>query len=476
MASEQTFYFYDLETSGVNPRDSRIMQFAGQRTNMQLEPIGEPDNILISVTPDILPEPDAILITGITPQQTLLDGISEASFLHYFSEHIALPGTIFVGFNSVRFDDEFMRFLHYRNFYDPYEWHYKDDKSRWDMLDVVRITRALRPDGIDWPVADDGSATNRLELLTKANGLLHESAHDALSDVRATIAVAAMILEKQPKLFSYLLHLRDKRAVAEFVSANQLFLYTSGRYSGEFEKTTVVCALSETPHKQGVLVYDLRHDPAEYLSKTVNELVDLLTPDYTNKDKKKLPVKQLQFNKCPALAPMSVLDSATKARLHIDTAQLQRYYSQLHDSDFAERVAQAFDIIENGRQAQFIAVEQPVDAQLYDGFVQDPRDKTQMSVIRAADQRELETLHPTFSDKRLRELFPLYKARNYPALLSDDERQIWEAYCTKRLTSGDVKSKLAVYMQRLQDVAKTASPEQMFLLEELHLYAESLLP
>src|SRR5687767_13856438 len=146
-----SFFFYDLETSGFSPREARIMQFAGQRTDLDLRPVDEPVNELVKLTDDILPDPDAVLITGITPQQTLADGFTEAEFLQRFTADVATPGTIFIGFNSIRFDDEFMRALHYRNFYDPYEWQWQDNRAKWDLLDVVRMTRALRPDGIQWP-------------------------------------------------------------------------------------------------------------------------------------------------------------------------------------------------------------------------------------------------------------------------------------------------------------------------------------
>ena len=193
--NEKTFFFYDLETSGLNAREDRVMQFAGQRTSFDLEPIGKPVNILVKMTEDALPSPTAIMVTKITPQETLRDGITEAEFV---------PNTIAVGYNTVRFDDEFMRALFWRNFYDPYEWEWRDGRSRWDILDVVRLTRALRPEGIEWPFTEDGKPTNRLELLTKCNGLSHEHAHDALSDVYATIAVAKLIKEKQPSLFKFL--------------------------------------------------------------------------------------------------------------------------------------------------------------------------------------------------------------------------------------------------------------------------------
>ena len=229
----KTFFFYDLETSGLDRYADRIIQFAGQRTDMDLNPVGEPVNILVKMTDDALPSPKAIMVTKITPQKTLAEGVSEAEFCKTVMDEIFVPNTVAVGYNTVRFDDEFMRAILWRNFYDPYEWEWKDGRSRWDMLDVVRLTRALRPEGINWPVTDEGKATNRLELLTKMNGLLHEHAHDALSDVYATIAVAALIREKQPDLFSYLFKMRDKREVQKLSNLDnpRPFVYASGRYS-----------------------------------------------------------------------------------------------------------------------------------------------------------------------------------------------------------------------------------------------------
>ena len=196
--------------------------------------------------------------TGITPQKTVEEGYIEAAFAQILREEICTPGTIMVGFNNVRFDDEFVRHLLWRNFCDPYEWTWKDGRSRWDLLDVVRMTRALRPEGIEWPVDEKGEPTNRLELITRANGIMHEQAHDALSDVRALIDVAALIKKRQPQLFEYLLRMRDKKAVQQLVNLDDKkpFVYTSGRYDKQWGKTTVAFPLASAPHGN-VVVYDL---------------------------------------------------------------------------------------------------------------------------------------------------------------------------------------------------------------------------
>ena len=434
---KRSFFFYDLETSGLLPREDRIMQFAGQRTTLELEPIGEPVNILIKMTDDALPSPAAINVTGITPQQTLLDGISEAEFCRYASEEIFVPGTIAVGYNTVRFDDEFMRALLWRNFYDPYEWEWKEERSRWDMLDVVRLTRALRPEGIEWPFRDDGAPTNRLELLTALNGLEHEHAHDALSDVYATIAVAWMIREKQPKLFDYLLKMRSKNEVKKLVNLDDKkpFVYASGRYANEFNKTTVAFPLT-SGRNGNILVCDLRHEP------------EAVFPI----------VKELCYNKCPAVAPLSVLNADNgweKIGLDKETVE-QNLKILLEHPEFAEQMRSEYE-----NRPEFPPAVEP-EAAIYDGFLNDA-DRVKVSAVRNADADRLADFHPVFDDERLPELLLHYKGRNYPQSLSEAEMEKFEEYRRKRLERQAPK-----FLAELEKVTDD------FIKEELMLYFHSL--
>lgn len=472
-----SLYFYDLETSGINARTARIMQFAGQRTDMNLKPVAEPDNMLIRLTDDVLPEPDAILITGITPQKTRADGITEAEFLRYFSEQIATPDTIFVGFNNIRFDDEFMRFTLWRNFYDAYEWSWRDGRSRWDLLDVVRMTRALRPDGIEWPVGTDGKPSNRLELLTSMNKLDHVDAHDALSDVLATIALARLIRNKQPKLFDFLLEHRDKKKVEALVRGAEPFVYTSGKYPSLYHKTTLAIALGDHPGKQGVLVYDLRTDPDEFAAQSPPQLAKAWT-ERVEDETKRFPVKTLQFNRCPAVAPRNVLRPEDYERLQLDEASALENNKKLRaHPDLYQKLLDALKILDKQRQVSLVTDGQAVDGQLYDGFVPD-QDKTLMGVVRAADTDDIGSLEIEFKDARLNELLPLYKARNYPAVLSGEEREAWEKFRYHKLMGGGPASAASRYFTRLGELAASSiiTAEQRYLLEELQLYGESILP
>lgn len=473
-----SFFFYDLETSGFNPRSARIVQFGGQRTDMDLKPIGEPVNILIKLTPDVLPSPDAVLITGITPQQTLADGMTEAEFLKFFFDEVVRPDTVFVGFNSIRFDDEFMRFLLYRNFYDAYEWQWKDSCSRWDLLDVVRMTRALRPDGITWPYAPDGKPANRLEFLTSVNKLAHSDAHDALSDVLATIEVAKLIKKKQPDLFKWLLDVRGKKKVSELVEAANPFVYTSGKYGSEYLHTTAAVRLCKHPDRDAALVYDLRYDPEPFIKMDVDELTQAWRFD-KDSDAIRLPVKTLKYNRCPAVAPLGVIkDEATQKRLRMDTRTITRHLDLLrrNQAEFGKKILQAkdkLDVQQKKAQVDLVDNELTVDARLYDGFISD-FDKSTMRAIRAAVPDELAGLASSLKDERLKSLLPLYKARNYPATLTPEEREAWDDFCRKKLIDGD---KLKSYFTRIEELMTADRPQrQRYILEELKLYGESIIP
>lgn len=466
---KQSFFFYDLETSGLDPRAHRIMQFAGIRTDMELKPIGEPINVLVRLSDDILPDPGAIMVTGITPQQTLADGISEREFCKLFTEELAKPGTIVTGFNSIRFDDEFIRHTLWRNFYDPYEWAWADDRSRWDMLDVVRMTRALRPEGIEWPVVD-GKSVNKLELLAAANSLDHTKAHDALSDVEVLIGMARLVRDKQPKLFTYLLEMRNKRSVEKLVNLEhpEPFVYASGRYGGEFDYTTVGFPICAGSKPGSVVIYDLRYDPGVFASLSLEQIRERLFGAYeTRKELGKLPLKELSYNKSPAVAPLGVLDDAAQKRLKLDLQTVAAHKKTLLGmTDFGLKVREAFKTREPYPQAI------DVEGRLYDSFV-DAKDKGRMAVIREADTNELADFHPTFSDERLPELLLRYKGRQFAESLSDDERVAWETYRNDKL-----RAQLPAFAAELQALAATVVEDESkrYLLEELHLWGESILP
>ena len=464
-----TYFFYDLETTGLNPREDRIMQFAGQRTDVNFNPIGEPYNLLVALNDDTLPSPQALMVTGVTPQETVADGYTEAEFAKIFIDEIITPDTVIIGYNSIRFDDEFMRALLWRNYYDPYEWCWKNGCSRWDLLDVVRMTRALRPEGINWPTVD-GKAVNKLELLSAENGLDHAKAHDALSDVGALIGVTKLIAEKQPQLFQYLFKMRDKKTIKELVNLEDKtpFVYSSGRYDAKYNKTTVALPITKADFAN-IFVYDLRYDPTPWLKLSEKELADIVFTPYKERgdDYQKLPVKKLQYNRAPAVAPLAVLEKENGwSKIQLDYASVEKHRKLLlAHPDFAERAAK---VLLNKPDWPAIP---DAEGQLYDGFVSD-RDKLRAEVLRNTSEQDLKKYKPEFEDSRMTEIFPRYMARNFSRVATSEQLTVYEEWRSARL-----QSKAAKFMQDLQTAAKTElTDHQQYVLEELKLWFESIMP
>lgn len=466
----ETFFFYDLETSGLSGRDDRIMQFAGQRTDMDLDPIGDPVNVLVALNDDTLPSPDALMVTGITPQQTVADGYTEAQFAELLLKEVFTEGTIVTGYNNVRFDDEFVRHLLWRNFHDPYEWSWRDGRSRWDMLDVVRMTRALRPEGIKWPVID-GVPTNRLELLSKENDISHENAHDAMSDVVALIGIAKLIKSKQPQLFDYLLKMRDKKEIKKLVNLDQKqpFVYSSGRYDSEFQKTTVAFPL--TSGKNGnVIVYDLRYDPAQFIDLDGKELAKKIFATWEERkadDFVKLPVKELQYNRVPAVAPLGVLeqnDGWSKISMSKDIVESHKKVL-LSAPHFAENIRTLLENKPDYKKSP------DAESQLYDGFLDDA-DKLRVQAVASADDKKLADFHPEFRDERLDPLLLHYKARSFPKCLTADEMIQWEEWRVAH-----IKNQLPSFMKAIERLsAESLDENKQYVMQELQLWLENIAP
>jgi exodeoxyribonuclease-1 len=473
---EETFYWHDYETFGTDPTRDRPVQFAGVRTDLELNPVGEPLMLFSQPARDVLPHPEACLITGITPQQALAEGVPECEFIARIHRELAHPGTCGVGYNSIRFDDEVTRNTLYRNFYDPYEREYRDGNSRWDIIDMVRLTHALRPDGINWPLREDGYPSFRLEQLTAANGLGHEAAHDALSDVYATIAVARLIREKQPRLYQYVLANRGKQAVQRQldIAAMKPVLHVSGMFGAARHNIALVVPLAMHPaNKNEVICCDLGPDPsplgeldaaalAERLFTPVAQLPDGVT---------RVGIKTIKSNRCPVLATAKLLDEASAARLGIDVGKCLQHHAYLAGLDgLADKLQRVFA----GRS--HAPVTDP-DRMLYSGGFFSANDKRTMQRIRAASPEQLREQSFVFEDARLPEMLFRYRARNFSASLSSQERAQWEEYCFQYLTDPGAGASICMddYLSRIEQLQADAGEPGQQILRDLLDYSDQLL-
>lgn len=425
-----SMFWYDFETTGIRPGFDRVMQVAGQRTDAELNPIGEPLNIYCRLSDDILPHPRSSLVTGIEPHTVQEQGLSEAEFIARLQQEMLQPQTCTVGYNSLRFDDEFTRYTLYRNFHDPYAREWQGGNSRWDILDALRCAWALTPDGIEWPENDEGRVSFRLELLTAANGIEHGQAHDALADVRATIAMARVLRTAQPKLYEHLYRMRDKNLVHQALRIGKPVVHVSGKYGGQRRYLSIVMPLMIDPvNKNAYVVCDLLADMSPLLELSAAEIRQRL---YTRHDQLAegevpVPVKKLYANKCPALMGMNSLSPERQPWLDIDEAHWHKNGRLLLDNlpAIQQKLQEVFG------HEQFPLQPDP-EQQLYAGFLGN-RDRDLCRQVVASDAATLASGVWPFDDERLPELLFRYRARNAPQHLSTEEQQRWYEFCQRRL-------------------------------------------
>ena len=427
-----SLFWHDYETFGADPRRDRPAQFAGLRTDPDLNPIGSPVSFFCQPATDGLPHPDACLLTGITPQQAAREGIAEPEFAARVHEQLAAPGTCGVGWNSIRFDDEFTRQLLYRNFHDPYLREWKNGNSRWDLIDLARMAHALRPQGMEWPQREDGAPSFKLELLARANGFEPRHAHDAMSDVESLLGLARRLKAAQPRLWDWHYTLRNKRTVLGLLDVAQMtpLLHVSQRYPAERGCLAVVMPIAMHPtQSNAVIVADLDPDPDAWSGLDADELADRLFTARADLPEgiERAPLKLVHANRSPALAPLSALKNVDRARIGLDLDHALMHGERLRGvAGLAERVRELY-----ARNAHS-AAEDP-ELALYTGFLDD-RDRAQRDAVRTAPPQALAALAAGFHDPRYRELLFRYRARHHADTLDDAERARWEAFRRERLT------------------------------------------
>jgi len=472
-----TLFWHDYETWGARPALDRPSQFAGIRTDENLNIIGEPLCIYCKPCPDVLPQPVACLITGITPQKAYAEGYCEADFIKLIHQQMAQPNTCNVGFNSVRFDDEVTRYTLYRNFYDPYEREWKNGNTRWDIIDMVRLTYALRPDGIEWPKREDEPdlPSFKLEQLTQANGISHEAAHDAMSDVYATIAVAKLIKQHQPQLYDYVYQHRHKSEVARLLNWREKkpVLHVSSMFSAKQGCLAVVMPVAEDPaNKNNILCINLCESPDDLLNMGSEQLRELLytkTADLPE-GQKRIPLVTIAINKCPVVTTTKLLDHSAQQRLGIDLQTCVQHWQQLMQASGLENKIKA--IYDGPRQPPHADPEQA----LYGGFIEN-HDKPTMQEVRKASAADFATIQFTFYDKRLQEMLWRYKARNYPESLTQEESELWQEFRYKRVTEGVYPGDLSMeqYQEIIEQLWMDADENDRAVLEALAQYGDELL-
>ena len=481
MSGCESFYWYDYETFVADPRRDRPAQFGGVRTDTGLNPIAAPLVLYCKPAPDFLPSPDACLFTGITPQEALRKGVPEAQFIAAIHDEFSVPGTCVAGYNNIRFDDEITRHCLYRNLIDPYGREWRNGNSRWDLIDMLRLARALRPEGIVWPKDETGRPSMKLEFLTAANGIAHADAHDALSDVYATIAMARLLRERQPRLVQFLFEHRGKQKAAELLALGsfQPVVHASEKFSAEKHCIAVVVALAQDPRSpNGVVAYDLSVDPTPLLTLDADTLRERLYTPAANLPEgvARLPLKTVHLNKCPVLAPVKALRPEDIERLNLDLPRCDEHLECLK-ADALSVAGKIREIL----SAEPPATEEPdPDLMLYDGGFLGDGDRATLDRLRGLDPRQLAEARPQFRDPRLPEMLFRYRARNYRETLSAEEVARWEAFRLRRITvpgcgAGLARSEYEARLDQLEAAPET-KPGQREIIASLRDYLREIAP
>lgn len=456
-----SFLWHDYETFGTQPAFDRPCQFAAIRTDEQLRETGQTISVYCQPPRDALPHPMACLVTGITPQHALKQGVIEADFADLIYREMMEPGTCSTGYNSLRFDDQVSRFLFYRNFYDPYEREYKNGNSRWDLIGLARMCYALRPRGIEWPLHKPGQPSFKLEDLTAANGIEHSGAHDALVDVRATIALAKVLRKSQPRLFDWALGLRNQAAVLKMLdtAAPEPLLHTSGRIPANRGCTSAFLPLAVMPErKKSVICFDLMSDPTPLLELSAEDIADrLFTPTADLPDDiHRIPLKTITANQCPMLAPMAVLRGVDTDRIGLDPQRCRRHAEALLEHLPALKI-KLLDVY----QPTPLGERQDVDAMLYSGGFFSSHDRKLMNRLRSCNPVQLASQSWPFEDRRLEEMLFRYRARNYPDSLTAEEWAQWEQQRLERLAQPPEAGQLSLQAFSAElELARESTPDE----------------
>lgn len=487
------FLWHDYETFGTHPAVDRPCQFAALRTDAGLNPLGEPVEWYCAPADDVLPHPFACLVTGITPQMARRRGIIEAEFARKIHALMMTPGTCSAGYNSLRFDDEVTRNLLYRNLFDPYEREWKNGNSRWDLINLVRMCYALRPEGIEWPMVESAPAAGependenggglrpsfRLQDLAPANGIDHGDAHDALADVRATVALARLIRDAQPRLFDWALGMRDKQRVRKLLDpeAGAPIVHTSGRIPAARGCTSLVLPIVSHPtNDKAVIVFDLMGDAEALIECDPAAIEDrVFTPTCDlPAGIQRLPLKAVKWNAVPMIAPAPVLKGVDLARIGLDPAVCESNAAKLkrHIHTLRRNVSDAFS-------TEFGDEDIDPDLALYGGGFFSDADRRLMSAIQRSSPTELSESSWDFQDPRLPLMLLRYRARNWPDSLSQEEWDTWQEDRKRRLTRppGSPFFGLAAFQAELAEARRNSAkdPESVRLLDELQAWTDEL--
>ncbi|BCG49669.1 exodeoxyribonuclease I [Candidatus Profftella armatura (Diaphorina cf. continua)] len=472
-----TFLWYDYETFGLNVRRDRPFQFAAIRTDIMLNEIDNPIMLYCKPAPDFLPNPKACLITKITPQFCLNNGIPEYKFASIIESIFLKPGTISVGYNTISFDDEVTRFMFWRNLINPYEREWKNNCSRWDLINVIRASYVLRPYGIIWPYKNNGKPSLKLEHLSFVNNLLHKKSHDALSDVRATLGLARLIRNNNPRLFNFALSLRKKKYVLMEIGwpIARPFFYISHAFSAKNDYISLMWPICIHPMNKNILItWNLLYDPKQFLLNDINKIRDYLCFKKNSLNEDIIPISMIHLNRSPiVISNLKILSSNLIFRCKFDLncafKNIKYASSILSRTHIWKKIFLDYKINNSN-------LELNIDEELYNNFIS-KNDNLKLAILRSMSPQELSDVNFCFENKKLKELIFRYRARNFIETLSLKELKRWEKYRISRFYNKKNNNyTINMFYLEIQSLLKKVNEYDKKILNALLMYGKNIIP
>ncbi|MCA0424096.1 MAG: hypothetical protein LCH61_12380 [Proteobacteria bacterium] len=436
----KTIVIFDVETTGLSPAFDQIRQFAALRTEDLDDPQEGEDaiNLTCRLRPEIVPSPQALLTTRVSPAEIEAPALSHAEMMGKIEDFLdASSPAVFAGHNVIWFDSPHIRHNLFSALLSPYPLQTPGCRL-FDSLRLAHLVYCLRPDAVIWPKRQDGKPVFRLGELARGLGITFDEtqAHDAQADVQATRDVLRVFRDRAPDLYALALALCDKGYVCDLLGRYPV-VGQLGVYGGVSSVMPLTALTRDPANPNASLMVDLRIDPETYRSLPDADLASLMAGRTS-------PVRSMKHNAMPLLIPLKLTDPlAPEASMALhahdpdgDPARaddlLQHRAALLKaDNDFIER-ARAI----RARQSADRVISPHVEEQLYCAFP-GYADRALGRRFHDTSIEKRAALIPQFKDERLRVHATRLVHHDAPHTLDSETRRAMDHWLHHRLTTED---------------------------------------
>jgi exodeoxyribonuclease I len=454
------YVFYDTETTGINRVFDQILQFAAIRTDEDLQEL-ERFSIRCRLLPHVVPSPGALRINAVSVAQ-LLDSSLPSHYqmiLAIREKLLAWSPSLFIGYNSVGFDEHLLRQAFYQTLHPPYLTN-TNGNCRADALRMVRAGALFSPNAITVPLDESGIASFRLERMAAANGFDHSRAHDAIGDVEATVHMCRLLMERVPDLWSGFIRFTQKAAVIDY-AGNETVFCLADFYGGVPYAWLVTSIGPVISRKSDLLVFDLAADPSDLAALSGDELLSRLSA---------IPkvVRRLRTNSSPIIVPPETAPEIASAKT-LDFSEVERRAKWLQSNEELRRRLVA-------TTEQMIEEHDPwphVEQQIHDSFISDD-DCRHMEKFHQAPWEDRLAFLDSLQDLRLKQLGRRLIFIERPDVLSDRLRTRMSVSMAKRLVDGDGTGTWLCLRQAIQEADDLISAANEQQREFLHGHRDYL--